>query len=64
MTRKEYNELTEPQIELYNLVQEVRKKYSELELTKKQIAELLVNEYGYGTSEVTIYNRIARIKGI
>lgn len=64
MTRKEYNELTEPQIELYNLVQEVRKKYSELELTKKQISELLVNEYGYGTSEVTIYNRIARIKGI
>ena len=63
MTRKEYNELTEPQIELYNLVQALRKEYWEVDLLKTQIADILTKR-GYAKSSQTLYHKIARIKGI
>ena len=55
--------LTEDQLHLFNTVQDLRKEYKEIELTKKQIAEILVQR-GYATSEVSLYNRIARIREI
>ena len=55
-------ELTQAQIELFNVVQELRKEFG-FELTKKQISEILTDR-GYADSAISLYNRIARIKDI
>lgn len=49
--------------QLFDKVQELRAKYPEMVLTKKQIAHLLSKEEGADGAQ-TIYNRIARIEGI
>lgn len=48
---------------LFDKVQDLRAKYPEMVLTKRQIADLLSQEKG-ADSKQTIYHRIARIKGI
>ncbi len=55
-------ELTQAQIELFDVVQELRKEF-DFELTKKQISEILTDR-GYADSAISLYNRIARIKDI
>lgn len=55
-------ELTQAQIELFDVVQELRKEF-DFELTKKQISEILTDR-GYADSAISLYNRIARIPNI
>ena len=55
-------ELTQAQIELFDVVQELRKEF-DFELTKKQISEILTDR-GYADSAISLYHRLARIKNI